>query len=200
MARGGVTAMAEAHSAARELAAKLERRAARIALKENGLRHVGTEQLTIRRQRKGTGFTFLTPTGRTLRDAGTIRRLKSLAVPPAYEDVRYAVDPRAHLQAVGRDAAGRLQYRYHPDWEKVRELRKARHLERLAAVLPRVKRSIGQRPGREGFSQAFTCSAVIELVAQTAIRAGNEAYARARGTRGATTLLKSNIQMDGSLI
>src|ERR1700759_447177 len=193
MARGGVTAMAEAHSAARELAAKLERRAARIALKENGLRHVGTEQLTIRRQRKGTGFTFLTPTGRTLRDAGTIRRLKSLAVPPAYEDVRYAVDPRAHIQAIGRDAAGRLQYRYHPDWQRVRESRKGRRLAKLAEALPTIRRSIGHTLAGGEPTRAFTLSAIIELVARTAIRPGSEQYARISGTRGAATLLKSNV-------
>src|ERR1700759_3929594 len=174
MARGGVTAMAEAHSAARELAAKLERRAARIALKENGLRHVGTEQLTIRRQRKGTGFTFLTPTGRTLRDAGTIRRLKSLAVPPAYEDVRYAEDSRAHIQAIGRDAAGRLQYRYHPDWEKVREQRKAQRLLRLVGTLPRIRAAIRRPLALAEPCREFALAAAIDLVAATAIRAGSE--------------------------
>ena len=73
-----------------------------------------------------------------------MRRLARLAVPPAYEDVCYAADPAAHLQAIGRDAAGRLQYRYHPEWDQVRELRKARRLARLADALPQVRRSVGQ--------------------------------------------------------
>jgi DNA topoisomerase-1 len=196
-ARGGVSVMAEGHAAAaRELAAKLERRAARLALKENGLRHVGTEQLTIRRQRKGTGFTFLTPTGRTLRDAGTIRRLKSLAVPPAYEDVRYAEDSRAHIQAIGRDAAGRWQYRYHPDWEKVREGAKGKRLISLIKVLPRIRRGVGQRLSTLEPTREFALAAVVELISRSAIRPGSESYVRMHGTRGAATLLKTNVTVD----
>ena len=84
-----------------------------------------TDELTIRRKRVGDSFTFVSARGRTIRDEITRARLKSLAVPPAYEEVLYATDPRAHIQAIGRDAAGRLQYRYHTDWEKVRERRKA---------------------------------------------------------------------------
>jgi DNA topoisomerase-1 len=123
-----------------------------------------------------------------------------LAVPPAYRQVLYAKDPAAHLQAVGRDAAGRLQYRYHPEWEKVREIRKTRRLERLANVLPRISRSVGQHLGSEELSLNFTCSAVIELVARSAIRPGSETYARQRGTRGAATLLKSNVAVKGTMI
>ena len=79
---------------------------------------------------------------RTVRDTKLRARLKGLAMPPAYQDVLYSKDPAGHLQAVGRDAAGRLQYRYHPEWDKVREIRKARRLERLAAVLPRIRRNL----------------------------------------------------------
>ena len=113
-----------------------------------------------------------------------------LAVPPAYEDVRYARDPTAHLQATGRDAAGRLQYRYHPEWEKVREARKARRLAALAEVLPRIRRSVGQHLAAAAPTREFACAAVIELVARIAIRPGSENHARQRGTRGASTLLK----------
>src|SRR6266480_3584872 len=88
------------------------------------------------RRRRGKGWSYLHPDGRVIRDRALIDRLTRLAVPPAYEEVLYATDERAHLQAIGRDAAGRLQYRYHPEWEKVREVRKARRLARLADVLP----------------------------------------------------------------
>ena len=119
-----------------------------------------------------------------------------MAVPPAYRDVRYSADPSSHLQAVGIDAAGRLQYRYHADWEKVREQRKAHRLARLVAALPKIRRKVsaylsGDEPTRE-----FALSAVIELIARTAIRPGNESYARLNGTRGATTMLKSNVTLE----
>ncbi len=165
-----------------------------------GLHRVTTDRLTIRRRRCGRGFLYLASDGTPVRDPQTLRRLASLAVPPAYEDVFFAEDPSAHIQAVGRDAAGRLQYRYHPDWEKVRELRKARRLERLAAVLPRVRRSVAQHLASAEPTREFAFAAVVELVAATAIRAGSESYARLHGTRGAATLLKSNVSVSGDTV
>jgi DNA topoisomerase-1 len=152
--------------------------------------------LTIRRVKRGKGYSFHRANGSQIRHAGTIRRLHSMAVPPAYRDVRYSADPNSHLQAVGIDAAGRLQYRYHADWEKVREQRKAHRLARLVGALPKIRRKVsaflsGDEPTRE-----FALSAVIELIARTAIRPGNESYARLNGTRGATTMLKSNVTLE----
>ena len=117
-------------------------------------------------------------------------------MPPAYDQVLFAEDPAAHLQAIGRDSAGRRQYRYHPAWEKVREQRKARRLSQLVDVLPKIRRALtrhlaGREPTRE-----LALAAVIELVARSAIRAGSEAYARLHGTRGAATLLKSDVAID----
>jgi DNA topoisomerase-1 len=121
-------------------------------------------------------------------------------VPPAYEDVLYATDPAAHIQAIGRDAAGRLQYRYHPEWEKVREARKAERLSRLAEALPRIRRSVAQHLSDLAPSRELALAAVIELVARSAIRPGSESYARTNGTRGAATLLKSNVTLSGDTI
>ena len=121
-------------------------------------------------------------------------------MPPAYEDVLYATDPRAHIQAIGRDAAGRLQYRYHPDWEKVRERRKARRLQRLVEALPRIRRAVNKHLGAAEPTREFALSAVIELVSCSAIRPGSESYAKANGTRGAATLLKSNVAVDGATV
>ena len=98
---------------------------------ELGLKLGDQNGLTIRRVKRGKGYSFHRANGTQIRHAGTIRRLHSMAVPPAYRDVRYSADPSSHLQAVGIDAAGRLQYRYHVDWEKVREQRKAHRLARL---------------------------------------------------------------------
>lgn len=156
---------------------------------------VGPDALTLRRQRCGKGFAFLTSSGAFLRDRAEITRLKALAVPPAYSNVRFAADGAAHLQAVGEDAAGRLQYRYHPRWAEVREVLKARRLARLAKALPTIRRAIGRNLASEEVDRHFVAAAVIELVRLSAIRAGGEEYARERGTRGATTLLKSNVRL-----
>jgi DNA topoisomerase-1 len=197
----GVTARS-AISAAKLLAGKLaERRPARSGAhsiealaRELGLTLGDQSELTIRRQKRGKSYSFIRANGTKIRHVGTIKRLNSMAVPPAYAEVRYATDPTSHLQAVGRDAAGRLQYRYHSDWEKVREQRKAHRLGRLVAALPKIRRNVsailaGDEPTRE-----FALAAVIELVTRTAIRAGNESYMKLSGTRGATTLMKSNVQ------
>jgi DNA topoisomerase I len=168
--------------------------------KRSGLRHVSRDKLTIRRERRGKGWRYLDADGRVIRNPSVLRRFARLAVPPAYDVVLYAADPAAHLQAVGRDAAGRLQYRYHPEWEKVREQRKARRLARLAESLPRIRRSIGQYLAGSEPSRELALSAVIELVSCSAIRSGRESYLRERGTRGAATLLKSNVGVDGENI
>lgn len=169
-------------------------------LRELGLRYVATEELTIERRRRGAGFLYVDVRGRPLRDERTLYRLKRLAVPPAYDAVRFASDPHAHLQAVGRDAAGRAQYRYHPDWEKVRELRKARRLARLAEVLPAIRRWVSRHLQEREPTQERAIAAVIELVTLTALRPGSEAYAKQNGTRGAATLLKSDLTISGETI
>jgi DNA topoisomerase-1 len=172
---------------------------ARLA-EEKGLVIVGPEALTLRRQRCGKGFAFVTPSGAFVRDAGEIRRLKALAVPPAYANVRFAADPAAHLQAVGEDAAGRLQYRYHPKWAEVREALKARRLAGLARSLPAIRRAVGRCLSQDEIDRRFVAASIVELVSRTAIRAGGEEYARERGTRGATTLLKSNVRLADSRV
>src|SRR5579871_6942805 len=145
---------------------------------DHGLSLGDQNQLTIRRIKRGKGYSFVRANGTAIRHAGTIRRLNRMAMPPAYRDVRYSPDPNSHLQAVGVDAAGRLQYRYHADWEKVREQRKAHRLAKLVAALPKIRRNVsailsGEEPTRE-----FALAAVIELIARTAIRPGSESYAR----------------------
>lgn len=172
---------------------------ARVA-RAHGLHLVKPDALRISRRRHGRGFTYYDAEGVRLRDPEVVARLASLAVPPAYVEVRYAEHPAAHLQAIGKDAAGRLQYRYHPEWEKVRELRKARRLVRLVEVLPRIRRSVAQHLASGLVSREAALAAVIELVARSAIRPGSEDYARLHGTRGAATLLKSNVTIDGEKV
>jgi DNA topoisomerase-1 len=168
-------------------------------VKQLGLTYIDTAALTIKRQRHGRGFRYLGASGKTVR-AVEAKRLAALAVPPAYVEVLYAADPMAHIQAIGRDAAGRLQYRYHPEWQRVRETRKARRLARLAEALPTIRRSTSQHLAGKEPTRSFTLSAIIELVARSAIRPGTEQYAKLRGTRGAATLLKSNVTVYGETV
>ena len=168
--------------------------------RDHGLKLGDQNELTIRRIKRGKGYSFVRANGSHIRDARIIRRLHAMAVPPAYRHVRYSPDPNSHLQAVGRDAAGRLQYRYHADWENVREQRKAHRLAQLVGALPKIRRNVSMHLSGDEPSREFALSAVIELIARTAIRPGNESYARLNGTRGATTLLKSNVTLEGDSV
>ncbi|WP_406677719.1 DNA topoisomerase IB [Rhodopseudomonas infernalis] len=174
--------------------------AVEVLAKDLGLTLGEPEQLTLRRIRRGKRFQYLRPDGSPVKQQHVISRLNALAMPPAYEDVRYAADPASHLQAVGRDAAGRLQYRYHSDWEKVRETRKAHRLAQLVGALPRIRRAVTKHLSGDEPTREFALAAVIELIARTAIRPGSESYARLNGTRGAATLLKSNVAIDDDCV
>lgn len=169
--------------------------------KKLGLRIAEPASLTIRRKPEGESWSYWSDRGRRISDKRVVLRLNKLAMPPAYEDVRLAADARAHIQAIGRDAAGRLQYRYHPDWEKVRDIRKTQQLIDLIEVLPRIRRALAAKLGEETLSREFALAAIIELIAASAIRAGSEEYARDHKTRGAATLLKSNVRCgdDGAI-
>lgn len=166
-------------------------------MREYGMTRATPAMLVLRRQRCGRGFRYVDGKGAAIRDGPAIARLKSLAMPPAYGNVRYAADPAAHLQAVGEDAAGRLQYRYHPNWLQVREALKARKLQNIARALPVISRAVRRFLRGESGDARHAAAAVVYLVAKTALRAGSDSYARERGTRGATTLLKSNVEIDG---
>lgn len=167
---------------------------------ELGLRLGDQTDLTIRRIRRGKAYSFVRANGTAIKHTGTIKRLNAMAVPPAYAKVRYAADPASHLQAVGVDAAGRLQYRYHADWEKVREQRKAHRLATLVGALPKIRRAVSMHLSGDAPTRELALSAVIKLIARTAIRPGNESYMKLNGTRGATTLLKSNVALEGDCI
>ncbi|WP_414709586.1 DNA topoisomerase IB [Rhodopseudomonas sp.] len=171
-----------------------------ILASDLGLKLGVQDELTIRRIKRGKGYAFIRADGSVVRHRGTIKRLNAMAMPPAYVEVRYAADPTSHLQAVGRDVAGRLQYRYHSDWEKVRETRKAHRLATLVGALPKIRRAVSQHLASSEPNREFALAAVIELIARTAIRPGNESYARLNGTRGATTLLKSNVAIDDDCV
>jgi DNA topoisomerase I len=160
------------------------------------LRRVGRIALTIERQRRGTGFTYIDEQGGTL-DAVARRRVDALAIPPAWTEVRIAADPRAHLQAVGRDEAGRWQYRYHPEWTMVRNRRKLKRLARFAEVLPSIRAQVRSHLRRRTPDAEFAAAAAIAVIDHCALRAGHEEYERRSGGRGCATLRKSNAIRNG---
>lgn len=180
--------------------AKRRRISAPARARRLGLHYVKRESLNIERRRHGDGFAYYDAKENHIENAGAVVRLNALAVPPAYESVRYASDPRAHLQAVGRDAAGRLQYRYHAEWEQVRESEKSARLSELVAVLPNIRRAVTTQLSGKEPTKEFAMAAVIEMVAASAIRPGGDEYAKKNGTRGAATLLKSNVHVSGENI
>lgn len=196
----GMAAALIGATSGRRSTAMTDRSALRRLARRFDLRIVTCSALTLRRKRRGRGFSYESGDGRAIEDEATLARLKSLAVPPAYTQVMFAADPRAHLQAIGTDAAGRLQYRYHPDWTRVRETLKAARLSALAGALPTITREVRRALRRPEPDQRFALAAAVELVALTAIRPGSEQYAEQHGTRGATTLLKSHVRIDGDTI
>ena len=166
--------------------------AAALAAKAARLRIVSPERLPIRRCRAGNGFFYRDRHGRRIDDENTLARIRALAVPPAYEDVRIAADPRGHIQAVGRDEAGRLQYRYHPDWTTVREGHKTERLRRVLEALPKVRETVRRDIARRTLCREKALACAVAMMDESHIRVGNDCYARKSGGRGTATLLKTD--------
>ena len=158
---------------------------------------VGREALTLTRERRGKGFCYRDENGGVIRDAVTRARIQTLGIPPAWRAVRIAPDERAHIQALGRDEAGRDQYIYHPDWELRRERKKQRRLARLTDVLPRLRRRIAAALGAEAGSRELALAIAVALIDKTAMRVGREKYLESNGTRGAGTLYARDIRVEG---
>lgn len=165
-----------------------------------GLRYAEAGGAGYTRKRKGKGFVYLTSDGRPVRSAATIRRLDSLALPPAYVDAWYSKDPRAHLQATGIDARGRKQYRYHPEFRLAREDEKFGRCGRFGEALPKVRKAVERDMERRDLSKERIVAAVVRLLDIGAIRVGNPAYAKANRSFGATTLRNRHADVTGKRI
>jgi DNA topoisomerase-1 len=166
----------------------------------NGLIYVETSALTISRRRYGKGFAYRDPDGRILGGKTNKARIAALAIPPAWTEVAIAEDPKAHIQAIGRDAEGRLQYRYHPDWERFRAERKGKRLQQLGAALPRLRAAVRNALSRPGWTRSKVVAAAVRLIDRALIRPGHEEYAQNGGGRGAATLLKSDVRVNGDTV
>jgi DNA topoisomerase-1 len=164
------------------------------------LLHATRDALTIKRLKRGRGFCYLDAGGNLVCDDGAKARFRALGIPPAWQDVRIAAHPRAHIQAMGRDAAGRLQYIYHPDWEEKRLSKKQNQLALLTTALPSVRRRVSRDLSAETGTPELALAIAVALIDRTAMRVGRERYLKTSGTRGAGTLFTRDVRVDGSRV
>lgn len=160
---------------------------------EAGLIYVSCQEPGIRRVRAGKGFHYLTPANRRVTSANEIKRIESLAVPPAYENVWICMSPRGHLQATGYDARGRKQYRYHPQWRQVRDSAKFDRMVAFGEALPRLRRRLTRDLALAGLPRDKVLAAVVALLDTTRARIGNVEYARENRSFGLTTLRNRHV-------
>ena len=158
-----------------------------------GLVYVSDSDPGIRRRRRGKGFYYLSPGKRILRKKAVLRRIASLAVPPAYEDVWICSNPRGHIQATGRDAAGRKQYRYHPRWREQRDLAKFDRMIDFGGALPRLRRKLRKDLARRGLPREKVLAVIVSMLDSTRARIGNPEYAR-QNSFGLSTLRNRHVQ------
>ncbi len=164
------------------------------------LRYVTDARPGIRRRRAGRQFRYVGADGRPVRDAAERRRIRALAVPPAWREVWICPDPRGHLQATGRDARGRKQYRYHPRWRTVRDETKYARLIAFGEALPKIRARTARDLAARGLPRAKVLATVVRLLEVTLIRVGNLEYARANGSFGLTTLRARHVDVSGATV
>jgi DNA topoisomerase-1 len=165
-----------------------------------GLRYTNDQEPGIRRIPAGSSFRYVGPGGRRVRNASTLKRIASLVIPPAWTDVWICSDPRGHLQAVGRDARRRKQYRYHPKWREVRDEAKYNRMIAFGQALPKIRRRVHRDIRRRGLPREKVLAAVVRLLELTALRVGNEEYASQNKSYGLTTIRQRHARVKGKII
>lgn len=166
------------------------------AAREAGLRYVSDTGPGIRRRRSGTGFSYRDADGTLLRDKATLQRLRSLAIPPAWTEVWICPRSDGHIQATGRDARGRKQYIYHPDFRSLRESGKYAALPGFARRLPVIRAEVAADMARSGLPREKVLAAIVYLLERTLIRIGNADYAEQNGSHGLTTLRRRHVKVE----
>jgi DNA topoisomerase-1 len=164
------------------------------------LRHVSDERTGIRRLRRGKGFSYADARGRLVRDRATLSRIRALAIPPAWTGVWISPDPDGHIQATGRDARGRKQYRYHPKWRLVRDEAKYHRLAEFCGVLPSLRAAVERDLGCACLCKRKVVATVVALMERAQLRVGNDEYARENGSYGATTLRDHHARFHGDTL
>jgi DNA topoisomerase-1 len=168
------------------------------AAESAGLLYVSDEEPGIRRKKTGKGFAFVKPGGEKVADEATLKRIRSLVIPPAWTDVWICTKANGHLQATGRDAKGRKQYRYHPGFREVRESSKYEHMMEFAQGLPAIRKTVAAHMGLRGLPREKVLATVVHLLETTLIRVGNSDYAKQNKSYGLTTLRDPHVQVDGA--
>ncbi|RZJ75519.1 MAG: DNA topoisomerase IB [Flavobacterium sp.] len=179
---------------------KLEKigRDPKITAKAVGLRYSLTSDKGFYRKRKGSGFSYVDETGLTVKDKEILERIKKLVIPPAWENVWVSPFENGHLQVTGIDLKGRKQYRYHPNWNKIRNQSKFFRLRRFAMALPQIREQVDKDLARKGLPYEKVVALVVRLIELTNIRIGNDAYKKLYGSFGLTTLRDKHVKFDGS--
>jgi DNA topoisomerase-1 len=170
------------------------------ATRAEGLQFSSDRDPGIRRLRQGGGFIYRHPGGRRVREAALLTRIRGLAIPPAYRDVWICISPRGHLQATGRDARGRKQYRYHARWRSHRDSQKFDHILAFGRALPRIRRRVAQDLRKSGLPRERVLATLVRLLDKTLIRVGNEEYVRANNSFGLTTLRNRHVRVSGNTL
>ena len=169
----------------------------RDAAESAGLIYVSDEEPGIRRRKAGKGFAYRGPKGEPVKDQATLKRIRSLAIPPAYTDVWICAKPNGHIQATGRDAKGRKQYRYHPAFREVRESAKYEHMMAFAAALPSIRAKLAEHMALRGLPREKVLATVVHLLENTLIRVGNDGYVKQNKSYGLTTLRNRHVKVEG---
>jgi DNA topoisomerase-1 len=168
--------------------------------KAASLRYVRDDQAGIVRRRRGSGFTYVGPNGELVRDPETLARIRSIVIPPAWTEVWICSIAHGHIQATGRDARGRKQYRYHQRWREVRDETKYGRMVQFGGLLPRIREGVAGDLQLSGLPRNKILAVIVRLLETTFIRIGNEEYARENQSFGLTTLLDRHVKIDGAKV
>jgi DNA topoisomerase-1 len=170
------------------------------AAESAGLAYVSDEEPGIRRFKAGKGFRYVGPGGKKVEDPATLKRIRKLAIPPAYTDVWICPRANGHIQATGRDAKGRKQYRYHAQFREVRESTKYEQMLAFAQSLPAIRAKVAEHMGLRGLPREKVLATVVHLLETTLIRVGNADYAKENKSYGLTTLRNKHVEVEGSAL
>lgn len=168
------------------------------AAEEAGLRYASDDRPGYTRKPRGNGFQYFDADGKPIRDDQRLLRIKRLAIPPAWTNVWICPSSNGHIQATGRDARGRKQYRYHDRWREVRDENKFERLADFAQALPKIRRRIAADLKLHGLSRNKVLATVVQLLERTFIRVGNDEYARENKSFGLTTLKNRHVRVKGA--
>lgn len=168
------------------------------AARAAGLRYVHDDRPGIRRVPDEEGFRYVDAHGDPVEDEATLKRIRSLAIPPAWTEVWICPQANGHLQATGRDARGRKQYRYHPKWREVRDEVKYERMIKFGKALPQIRKEVDRALGLPGLPREKVLATIVYLLEATMMRIGNDEYARENKSYGLTTLRNRHVKIDGS--